>query len=387
MSAYFMLYPPSSFAGYLALFDWESGTASESVLTGVRRASSTQTLKKEAAPSKHPISFSSGCRSFATMESKAGEDPGPLAAAASSFPLLVYDHGEPPGNSQTVLSTLEVPEMRSLTSRYMETPQGLVLMVDTSSQQCSLWNPQTGDKTALPAMDEPLPEHCRCLVSDVGSSSPPPWVDDDGAAPDSLVLVYDLTRPQLLFCRIRGGVGWAKQAYDVGLYEVPGKPMTVLMGMFFYLDPVDGNAVGTLVGYAGEPEQPSIDAPLPDLCIREEGVEGVAAIKSYILGTPCSGELFLVRLVFTGPALDHIHKVDDIGDAAFLLGPGGFAASRPAAAHGLRRGCVYFACDDIGDSNDCHVFDLMDGTRELIRPTQDIPVLSREPFWLVPVLT
>lgn len=140
------------------------------------------------------------------MESKPGEDPGPLASLSSSFPLLVYDHG----SSQTVLSvadgsiqTLQIPEMCNYTC--LETPQGLVLMVDTASLQCSLWNPQTGEKAALPAMDEEPPEHCRCLVSDVGSS-PPPWVtDDDGGAPDSLVVVYDLARPQLLFCRIRGG--------------------------------------------------------------------------------------------------------------------------------------------------------------------------------------
>ncbi|WVZ72410.1 hypothetical protein U9M48_020876 [Paspalum notatum var. saurae] len=152
------------------------------------------------------------------MESNAGEkDLGPLAAA--SFPLLVYDHGAPPHDIvQTVLSvadgslrTIQVPEMCNYTC--LETPQGLVLMVDTaaaSSQQCWLWNPQTGEKTALPAMDEPLPEHCRCLVYDASSSPPPDyWSPDyeDTAPPDSLVLVYDLERPEMLMCRIGGGAG------------------------------------------------------------------------------------------------------------------------------------------------------------------------------------
>ncbi|CAO2181035.1 unnamed protein product [Urochloa humidicola] len=130
---------------------------------------------------------------------KRGEDATSKLPAAS-FPLLVYDHGEQPDNSQIALSvadgssrTYRLPEMRN--SRCLETPQGLVLMVDTASLQCTLWNPRTGEKTPLPAMDEAPPEYCRCLVSDTGSS-PPPWVSDGAVAPESLVLVCDLARPQ-----------------------------------------------------------------------------------------------------------------------------------------------------------------------------------------------
>ena len=50
----------------------------------------------------------------------------------------------------------------------------------------------------------------------------------------------------------------------------------------------------------------------------------------------------------------------DIGDAAFLLGPGSFAASCSAAEHGLKNGCVYLA----DDNNDVHIFHLKEGTRE-----------------------
>ncbi|CAO2204510.1 unnamed protein product [Urochloa humidicola] len=356
------------------------------------------------------------------MEPKPTDDLGSLAAAAASFPLLVYDHGEQPDNSQIALSvadgssrTYRLPEMRN--SRCLETPQGLALMVDNASLQCSLWNPQTGEKTPLPAMDEPPPEHCRCLVSDTGSS-PPPWVADGAAPPESLVLVSDLARPQLLFCRVQGGAAaaWVRQPYDMGRYEIPGFPptvraihaMAVLMGMVFFLHPGE-EAVGALVSFAaaaaGDPSSAApprplgftgFDAPLPTLQRKEE-VKELSATKSYLLES--NRELFLVRLLFVGTALERIEEVGacvmdfaehqwrrvvGIGDAAFLLGPDGFAASCPAAEHGLKEGCVYFACDDLGDSNDFHVFDLKDGTRELVRPAQDIPVLSREPFWLVP---
>ncbi|CAL4951828.1 unnamed protein product [Urochloa decumbens] len=346
---------------------------------------------------------------------KPREDTSPLAAA--SFPLLVYDHGEQLDNSQIALSvadgssrTYQLPEMRN--SRCLETPQGLVLIIDNASFHCSLWNPQTGERTPLPAMEEAPPQYCRCLVSDTGSSTPP-WVTDGAAPPESLVLVCDLARPELLFCRIRGGGAWVRQPYDMGRYEIPGFPptvrtiheMAVLMGMFFFLHPGE-EAVGALVSFAGgdDPEPrhlgfPGFDAPLPTLHRKEEAKKELTATKSYLLES--NRELFLVRLMFVvgGTAMERIEEVGayvmdfaehrwrrvvGIGDAAFLLGPYGFAASCPAAEHGLKEGCVYFACDDLGDSNDVHVFDLKDGTRELVRPAQDMPVLSRKPFWLVP---
>ena len=352
------------------------------------------------------------------MESKLTEDVGPLAAAAvaSSFPLLVYDyeHGDPPEISQTVLSvadgsmrTIRVPEMCDYTC--LETPQGLMLMVDTASGSCWLWNPQTGEKTALPAMDGgELPDHCRCLVSDT-TSYPPHWIsDDDVDHPDSLVLVYDLTRPELLFCRIRGGAGWVKQSYDMGIEvsaaaatgEEEGPTpsaaisyMAAVQGVFYYSESRD--VIGALFSFADDPEPRlelvTFDARLPTLALD---APQLTVTKSYLLES--SRELFLVCLFYIGCTVERIEevgayvmdftekewcKVTDIGDAAFLLGPGCFAASCAAAEHGLKSGCVYLADDD----NDVHIFDLKDGTRELVKPTQDIPALSREPFWLVPV--
>ncbi|CAO2185814.1 unnamed protein product [Urochloa humidicola] len=110
------------------------------------------------------------------MESKATADD--LTSLASSFPLLVYDrYDEQPDNSQIMLSvadgsthTCRVPEIQNC--RCLETQRGLVLAVDTTSLQCSLWNPQTGGKIPLPALDKPLPEYCRCLLSDTISDPP-----------------------------------------------------------------------------------------------------------------------------------------------------------------------------------------------------------------------
>ncbi|CAO2199153.1 unnamed protein product [Urochloa humidicola] len=288
-----------------------------------------------------------------------GNDPDSLAAAAASFPLLVYDHGEQPDNSQTVLSvadgssrTYQLPEMRNF--RCLKTPQGLVLIIDTASFHCSLWNPQTGEKTPLPAMDEALPEYFRCLVADTGSSRPE-W------NPDSLVLIYDLSRPELLMCRIRGGATakWVRQSYDMGLYEVPGKPtteraigsMAVVEGVFYFLE--SSGVVGAFFSDADDPEPflelVTFDAPEPTITTDAPQV----VTLSYLLES--SGELFLVCLFFLGCGLEHVEevgaymmdltkkewrKVTDIGDKAFLLGPSNFAASCSATEHGLKKGCV-----------------------------------------------
>jgi hypothetical protein len=318
------------------------------------------------------------------MEPKPADDLGSLSAAAS-FPLLVYDHGEKPaGNSQTVLSvadgstrTYQVPELSKF--RCLETPQGLVLLVDTVSLQCSLWNPQTAEKTALPAMDRPLPERCRCIISDT-ISSPPGYIPDDEAPPDSLVLVYDLRRPEVLFCRVRGGIGWFGQSTGRAI-----GPIAAVQGIFYFIKST--GVVGAYCSFADDPE-PSLKlatfyAPEPTFATD---------VQMYLLES--SGELFLVCLFYLGSALEHARAyvmdfdqfrwrrmTDDIGDRAFLLGPSSFAASCPAAEHGLKEGCVYF----LGDSNEFYIFDLKEDSRELAGPTQDIPALSRKPFWLVPI--
>ncbi|CAO2208866.1 unnamed protein product [Urochloa humidicola] len=323
------------------------------------------------------------------MEPKPTDDLSSLTAVAASFPLLVYDHGEQPDNSQIALSvsdgssrTYRLPEMANF--RYLETPQGLVLMVDTASLHCSLWNPQTGEKTPLPAMDEPPPEYCRCLVADTGSSSPE-W------NPDSLVLVYDLSRPELLMCRIRGGAAaaakWAKQSYDMGLYQVPGKPtteraiasMAAVQGVFYFLE--SPGVVGAFFSDAGDPEPRlelvTFDAPEPTIASDAPQV----VTLSYLLES--SGELFRVCLFFLGCGLERVEevgaymmdltkkewrKVTDIGDKAFLLGPSSFAASCSATEYGLKKGCVYFAYDFLGDSNEFHIFDRSKTWKSLLSP-------------------
>ncbi|KAL6627371.1 hypothetical protein ACP70R_031097 [Stipagrostis hirtigluma subsp. patula] len=335
------------------------------------------------------------------MEAKSTDDLSPTAAAAvPSLPLLVYDHGELPDNCQTMLSvadgslhTYQVPEMRNC--RCLVTQRGLVLLVDTVSLQSSLWNPQTGEKIALPAMDKPLPEYCRCLLSDTVTS------------PDCIVLVYDLDQTELLFCQLRGGGSWISQSYDIGVYKLPESycpqpkkikisSMTAVHGKFYF---VDSDVIGVLQ-FAQDPgphlEISTFDAPMPELDTDAPQV----VTMTYLLES--SQELFLVCLFFLGCGFERVEevgayrmdfskqewcKVTDIGDRVFLLGHQNFAASCSAVEHGLKRGCVYFAFHFFELSSDFHIFDLVEGTRELAGPNQqDVPPLARDPFWMIPVL-
>ncbi|TKW13530.1 hypothetical protein SEVIR_5G107700v4 [Setaria viridis] len=327
---------------------------------------------------------------------------GDLTSLAASFPLVVYDHGEQPDNSHTMLSvvdgsshTCRIPELQNSTC--LETPCGLVLVADnTTPSQCSLWNPQTGEKISLPALDAAPPENSRCLLSDTVSS------------PDCLVLINDTTGFSFMFCHVRGGTAWTTQPYDIGLYALPPGSLSApakmeidnlaaVQGKFYFMENLDEVWV---LSFAQDPEphleMTSFDALMPTFVSVSD--EPQLVIDTYLLES--SQELFLVCVYMPGCDFEHIEevsaykmdfskqewcKVTDIGDRAFLLGPRSFAASCAAGEHGLKRGCVYYAFDFFRDTNEFYIFDLMEGTREVTGPGQDVPLSARQPFWMVPV--
>nr|CAB3472107.1 unnamed protein product [Digitaria exilis] len=292
------------------------------------------------------------------------EDPSPLTAMASSFPLLVYEdqHREPPEDivvyHQTMLS-----------------------VADGSTRTLQL---------PVPAL----------RPSDAVSN------------PDCLVLLYSFEEPELRFCHVRGGGGgggggpWVTQSYDIGLYEIPGlqlaperrhiNNMAAVKGKFYFLE--SPNVMGVFsFDHSPEPhlELSTFAATMPRFICDDPHV----ATLSYLLES-CQ-ELFLVCLFYPGCTFERLEevgayrmdfskqewcKVTDIGDRVFFLGPDNFAASCSATECGLEKGLVYFAFDFLGDSNDFHIFDLEEDARELVSPTQaDIPpVLTRKPFGWFP---
>uniref|UniRef100_A0A0D3H697 KIB1-4 beta-propeller domain-containing protein n=1 Tax=Oryza barthii TaxID=65489 RepID=A0A0D3H697_9ORYZ len=86
---------------------------------------------------------------------------------------------------------------------FLETPQGLVLVLMTTSSppaSAFLLDPRDGSRVAeLPPLGEgELPAHRRCVLS----GRPP--------EPGCGVLVFDLESPALLFCRV-GGERWKEK--------------------------------------------------------------------------------------------------------------------------------------------------------------------------------
>ncbi|RLM92817.1 hypothetical protein C2845_PM08G04470 [Panicum miliaceum] len=162
--------------------------------------------------------------------------------------------------------------------------------------------------------------------------------------------------------------------------------MVAVQGKFYYF-------MGTLdevgvLSFARDPEprmeMSSFGATTPRF---DRYAATLGATMSYLLESP--QELFLVCLFFLGCHFERVEevaaykmdfskkewcKVIDIGDRAFLLGPHSFAASCSAGEHGLKRGCVYFAFDFFGITNNFHIFDLREGTRELTGTDLDVPL-------------
>ncbi|TVU36250.1 hypothetical protein EJB05_18176, partial [Eragrostis curvula] len=108
-----------------------------------------------------------------------------------SVPLLVYDHGMPPNNRQTVfaigdgsLHTRVVPQLAN-SYDYHVTTHGWVLL----------------------GRRKP-PSNWECYLSDAPTS------------PSCVVLVLNLNKPRFMYCRV-GDDRWSTLAYDIGEVPVP----------------------------------------------------------------------------------------------------------------------------------------------------------------------
>lgn len=132
-----------------------------------------------------------------------------------TLPMLVYDHGLDPNNRQTALAigdqsfhTGVVPE---LADYYYVTPHGWVLLVapGPSPRTTRLWDPRTGERVSLPAMEGELPEYgddWKCYLSDAPTAA------------SCHVLVLDIRKPSFRYCRVGDddSGGWKSHDYNIG---------------------------------------------------------------------------------------------------------------------------------------------------------------------------
>lgn len=289
---------------------------------------------------------------------------------------------------------------------FLETPQGLVLVLMTTSSppaSAFLLDPRDGSRVAeLPPLGEgELPAHRRCVLS----GRPP--------EPGCGVLVFDLESPALLFCRV-GGERWSRHGYDIGCYDLPEEYCPVpkrrqlfdvagVGGRFYFCEDKDFS-LGTL-DFTGDGEVALVAVSVPgiDDIFPSPDSSGIAA--TYLVES--RGDLYLAAVVFLGfraegpPHKFSVYRMDfsaagpawrrtaDIGgDRAFVLGGGGggnFGASCSASGCGVRANCLYWFNSFSPDDNNLHVLSVGDGGVETVAPPPfEHASCVHKPFWLVP---
>ncbi|KAL6600782.1 hypothetical protein ACP70R_045067 [Stipagrostis hirtigluma subsp. patula] len=296
---------------------------------------------------------------------------------------------------------VSAPELSGNT--FLVTPQGWILVVVDSvgsspSNKTYLLDPQAGSRVQLPALEDELPEQCRCILSGTGNH------------PGGGVLVLDLQSPTMWFSRV-GGRRWSKHSYDIGCYDLPLEYCPVpkkrnffnvaaLGGRFFFFGANSNSELGTL-DFTDDPQPearlgavaiPNIDddiyADTQQSCI----------VATYLLES--CGELFLATIAFHDfcfdrPGTVRVYTMDfsvpawrrtyDIGDRAFLLGHSNFAASCSASNRGLKPNTLYWlSIFTVGDCS-LHVYSIQDGSFETIMPFENASSSRQKPFWIVPL--
>ena len=113
-------------------------------------------------------------------------------------------------NRQTALAigdqSLHAGVVPELADYYYVTPHGWVLLVapGPSPRTTRLWDPRTGERVSLPAMEGELPEYgddWKCYLSDAPTAA------------SCHVLVLDIRKPGFRYCRVGG---WKSHDYDIG---------------------------------------------------------------------------------------------------------------------------------------------------------------------------
>lgn len=298
------------------------------------------------------------------MEHTDGDDckttaaPAAAPSTSSCLPLLVFEHQGEEYDDDDEYNNIPEMLMFSISQqslhRNMEhellaknvctaTPQGWVLLTvpSPSTAKAWLWNPQTGDKLSLPDIGEEhvIPgDSCNCLLS-----------HKNVADPGCVVVLVDLTEPNLWFCRVDGSSGWMHYSYHIGDYAIPPeyRPPTkkvissvaALQGKLYFISSSKDMCTIDFLSSPdpGIPEFHYFDVRTVDF------PEGMNSGACWLVES--QEELFQVCICFLGFDPDkigaiHVYKMDfskeqawcrvhDIGDSVFLLPGADIAASCP----------------------------------------------------------
>ena len=389
-----------------------SGRSGEAEQVTLTHASTTKRSRSFQSPSGWKERSGAAKNRSTTMEESttvpadAGSRP-PLG----TLPVLVYDHGLDPNNRQTALAigdqslhTGVVPELADY--YYYVTPHGWVLLVapGPSPRTTCLWDPRTGERVSLPAMDGELPEYgddWRCSLSDAPTAA------------SCHVLVLHTRKPSFRYCRVGGGDdddGWKSHDYDIGNlmrpppdHATPGPSVVIheaaaVGGKFYFHE--KPRKLGAVDLSQATPELSFVDYQEPEL------PEGCNICRGHLVAS--RGELFDVQIChkeFSAEVLTvgvyRVHlsgaeagaatprQVKDLGDRAFLLSYPNSQLLVSASKYGIKGNRVYFNHNvlDERDGGLLCIYDLDEQRLEAVRPCPDIPELLRNPFWVLPTST
>ncbi|KAL6616503.1 hypothetical protein ACP70R_038773 [Stipagrostis hirtigluma subsp. patula] len=317
----------------------------------------------------------------------AGERP-PLG----SLPLLVYDHGEHPNNRQTVFSIADqslgthiVPELTE--NNFHVTSHGWVVLQDPSSLHARLWNPRSGETIGLPATEHELTMNWKCYLSDTPNAS------------SCIVLLLYMAEPKFLYCCV-GDSCWTVHDYDIGNVGLPSEyappekrvihQMAAVDGKFYFLE------TGELgvIEFSPKPVFSNLDYPhagFPDgsNCVDSTLVASrgeLFVVNMFLKGfTPDILTVHVYKIDLSGPTTT-LHKVDDLGDRAFLLSYTNEQMLCSASKHGLKGNRIYIMHNMMSepDGGLMCIYDMDDQSLETVQPCMDMKDLMCDLFWMLP---
>ncbi|NP_001170241.1 uncharacterized protein [Zea mays] len=345
----------------------------------------------------------------------------PRPQVLASLPLLVYEYEDHP-NATTRMLIYSLPE-RSIVYTHnssrpqmmmmegnlsFSTPQGWLVILGQASE-ASIWHPLTGETITLPPIhgDHRIPDSCKCLLT-----------RSSVAHPDCAVVLLDVNDPLMWFCRVNGGADrmWVQHAYDIGdhyfpeEFRTPSTPtknvvddVAALGGkLYFRFTESDQDFMGVF-DFDFHGHTPAVE--FYEFDVSEEFnlkfPEGVCSASIHLVES--MDELFAVCIFYvdfdpTNISAAHIfkmeeicdeepvawHRVDDIGDRAFLLTGTNMSTWCSASTNNLKGNSLYFLGHLVAGHRNLCIYDIQEQSMEIVQvhDQEDMEIVRTPPYWI-----
>ncbi|AQK81623.1 hypothetical protein ZEAMMB73_Zm00001d036655 [Zea mays] len=346
----------------------------------------------------------------------------------SSVPLLVYEYEDPAvvhpaGSTPTAAAKMlmySLPERsivythdsrpQAMEGNFFSTPQGWLVILGQVTSEASMWHPLTGETITLPPIhdDHYIPTNCKCLLT-----------HNSAAHPDCAVVLLDVADPLMWFCRVNGGADrrWGQHTYDIGDYEfldefrTPSTPTKKVIGSvaalkgklhFCFMESHQNKMCVVDLDFPSDHGHPPT-AEFHEFDVSPEfGIKFPDGICSIHL-VESMDELFAVCVFYVGFDPTNVsaarifkmedscgeetvawHRVDDIGDRAFLLTGTNMATWCSASTNNLKGSTLYFFLDFLLGDRDLYIYDVQEQSMETVQVHDQLEskVVHTEPYWI-----